>query len=108
MTVNRNESRGEPSSNPDDRVISERIQELTWALLDEQITDDEFGLLDNLLLSDDKARQSYVGCVQLHADLMAHFADPAKKKTAKGTQVLGFLGGDSSLGLHTTGGEVVQ
>jgi hypothetical protein len=77
-------------------------------MLDEQITDDEFGLLDNLLLSDEKARQSYVGCVQLHTDLMFHFADPAGKKTASGTQVLGFLSGDSSLGLHSTGGEVVQ
>ena len=108
MTVDRDESRGEPSSNSDDRVISERIQELTWALLDEQITDDEFGLLDNLLLSDEKARQSYVGCVQLHAELMSHFADPAAKKTVSGTQVLGFLSGDSSLGLQSSGGEVVQ
>ena len=108
MTADRDESRGEPSSKSDDRVISERVQELTWALLDEQISDDEFGLLDNLLLSDEKARQSYVGCVQLHAELMAHFADPAKKKTTASTQVLGFLSDDSSLGLHSTGGEVVQ
>ena len=108
MTVDRDESRGEPSSSSDDRVISERIQELTWALLDEQISDDEFVLLDNLLLSDEKARQSYVGCVQLHAELMTHFAEPAGKKTATGTQVLGFLSGDSSLGLPSSGGEVVQ
>jgi hypothetical protein len=108
MTVDRDGSRGEPSSNRDDCVISERVQELTWALLDEQITDDEFGLLDSLLLSDEKARQSYVGCVQLHADLVAHFADPAPKKTASGTQVLGFLAGDPLLSLPSAGGEVVQ
>jgi hypothetical protein len=107
MTVNRDESRGEQSSNADERVISERVQELTWALLDEQISDDEFVLLDSLLLSDEKARQSYVGCVQLHAELLAHFADPAKK-TANGTQVLGFLSGESSLGLPSVGREVVQ
>jgi len=108
MAVNRDESRGDQSSNADERLISDRVQELTWALLDEQISDDEFGLLDNLLLSDQKARQSYVGCVQLHAELMAHFADPAGKKTTTGTQVLGFLSGDSSLGLPSAGGEVVQ
>jgi hypothetical protein len=106
MTVSRDESRGEPSSNADDGVISERVQELTWALLDEQISDDEFVLLDTLLLSDEKARQCYVGCVQLHAELRAHFAEPAQKKTPSSTQVLGFLGADSSLGLPSPG-EVV-
>jgi hypothetical protein len=106
MTINRDESRGEPSSNADNCVVSERVQELTWALLDEQISDDEFVLLDTLLLSDDKARQCYVGCLQLHAELRAHFAESAGKKTPSGTQVLGFLGGDSSLALPSTG-EVV-
>lgn len=57
-----------------DSVTRQRVQELTWALLDEQITDDEMSLLDNLLLSDDAARQCYLECVQLHVDLMAHYA----------------------------------
>jgi hypothetical protein len=108
MKVNSEGSRGELPSNSDDQVISERVQELTWAMLDEQITDDEFGLLDTLLLSDETARQNYVGCVQLHAELVAHFAEPATKTTASGTQVLGFLSGDSSPGLPSSGGEVLQ
>jgi hypothetical protein len=58
---------------PDDPV-----ETLSWALLDEQITDEEFRLLDTLLLSDDAARSSYIGCVQLHTDLLFHFSDQQK------------------------------
>jgi hypothetical protein len=56
------------------RVVCEQLQELTWAMLDEQINDNEFHLLDTLLLSDEIARDSYISCVQLHAVLMSHFA----------------------------------
>jgi hypothetical protein len=70
------------------------VESLSWALLDEQITDDEIGLLDTLLLSDASARSAYVGCVQLHNDLLFHFGD--EKKVAAGalatkSPVLGFL-----------------
>jgi hypothetical protein len=76
---------------------TERVQELTWALVDEQITADQMSLLDNLLLSDEQARATYIDCVRLHADLTAHFAaqpTPADTKpTATRTMspVLGFL-----------------
>src|SRR3954447_10517195 len=97
-----NESRGDFSAeNADDHVIWDRVQELTWALLDEQINDDEFILLDNLLLSDEKARDSYIGCVQLHAELMSHFAAMpagAGAKAGSGPQILGFLNSDMPLG----------
>jgi hypothetical protein len=109
MTDKQDESRGDFSAaGPNDEVISDRVQELTWALLDEQMNDDDLHLLDNLLLSDDKARQSYIGCVQLHADLMAHFAVPVGKGPGTSTQLLSFLSGDSSVGLPSAGGEVVQ
>jgi hypothetical protein len=109
MSDKQDRSRGDFSAaRADDQVISDRVQELSWALIDGQISDDEFALLDNLLLADEKARDSYLGCVQLHAELTGFFADPAGKKTPGSTQVLGFLSGDSSLGLRSTGGEVVQ
>ena len=105
MTDKRDESRGDFSArNADDHVISDRIQELTWALIDEQINDDEFHLLDNLLLSDEKARGSYIGCVQLHADLMSHFAVPtgtAGSKAGRESQILGFLNSDVPLGFQS-------
>jgi hypothetical protein len=109
MSDKRDKSRGDSSAkNADDRLISDRVQELTWALLDEQINDDEFVLLDNLLLSDEKARKSYVGCVQLHADLMSHFgALPAKtgSKAGIGSQILGFLNSGAPLGFQSPSAE---
>jgi hypothetical protein len=68
---------------------------LSWALLDEQITQDEIDLLDTLLLSDDAARAAYLGCVQLHSDLLFHFQEqrqPATTAAATKSLVLGFLG----------------
>lgn len=78
---------------PHESTIDERVQELSWALFDEQINDDELQLLEGLLLSDDRARKTYCNCVQLHADLAAHFAKPAVPGADGKTQVLGFLGG---------------
>jgi hypothetical protein len=78
----------------DDATIQERVQELTWALLDEEISDDEMSLLDSLLLSDDQARKRYVDCVGLHADLMMHYAkaEPAAASPGRSkSPVLGFL-----------------
>jgi hypothetical protein len=109
MTDKQDESRGDFSAkNADDHVISERVQELTWALLDEQINDDEFHLLDNLLLSDEKARGSYIGCVQLHADLMSHFAampTETGSKVGSGSQILGFLNSNAPLGFQSPSAE---
>jgi hypothetical protein len=105
MTDKQDGSRGDFSAaGADDHVISDRIQELTWALLDEQINEDEFTLLDNLLLSDEKARGSYLGCIQLHADLMSHFAVPAGttgSKAGSGSQILGILNSDAPLGFQS-------
>jgi predicted Zn-dependent protease len=109
MTDKQDESRGDfLAAGPDDQVISDRVQELSWALLDEQMNDDEFMLLENLLLADEKARETYVGCTRLHADLMAHFAVPTGvtgSKPANDSPVLGFLSGDSSLGLQSPSSE---
>lgn len=88
-----NEPKNTSKSKKADPVVSERVQELTWALMDEQINDDEVRLLDNLLLSDDQARETYIGCVQLHADLAQHFRQPTGQtptRTGK-SLVLGFL-----------------
>jgi hypothetical protein len=76
----------------DDATVRERVQELTWALLDEQITDDEKSLLDTLLLSDDNARRHYMECIQLHTDLLAFYAAKPAKSGAAGSAVLSFLG----------------
>ena len=71
----------------------ERVQELAWALVDEQITEGELALLDNLLSRDEKARATYIECVQMHADLAAHFAAqrPVPSPASAKSSVLGFL-----------------
>jgi len=83
----------------DDGSLVERTQELTWALVDEQINDDEMRLLDSLLLSDDGARDTYIACMQLHSDLVHHHAEPAKANptpTTGQSPVLGFLASSTS------------
>lgn len=76
-------------------TVLERVQELTWALLDEDISDDEMSLLDTLLLTGEDARNRYLECIQLHTDLMAHYSEP---KTAAGSRspVVSFLNAGSS------------
>jgi hypothetical protein len=105
------EKRENPVAKEQDRVITDRVQELTWALLDEQVNADEFRLLENLLLSDDKARDTYIGCVQLHADLLAHFAAPSTEETAnvRSGPVVGFLNPDlPALGFQSPSAEDVR
>jgi len=74
-----------------DETVLDRVQELTWAMVDEQINADEIRLLENLLLSDDQARDTYVHCIQLHTDLLGHFAKPVAEAAGK-SPVLSFLG----------------
>jgi hypothetical protein len=87
----------------------DRTQELTWALLDERITDVEVRELENLLRTDKKALEIYARCMQLHADLACHFAPPAKNASAKlppGLPIFGLLNSEiPSLGADspTTG-----
>ena len=49
----------------------DEVQELVWALVDDQATEAEIHRLEELLLESDEARQTYVMCMQMHADL--HF-----------------------------------
>jgi len=88
----------EPLRDDPEATVLERVQELTWALLDGDISDDEMSLLDTLLLAGDAARNRYIECVQLHTDLMAHYSEPSTA-TGKGgskSPVLSFLSTGSS------------
>lgn len=86
------------SKTPDPREpeahVLDRVQELTWALLDQQISDDELSLLDTLLLTGDSARNRYLECIQLHTDLLGHFdqKSPAANMGGADSPVLSFLG----------------
>jgi hypothetical protein len=91
-----------PHLDDSQQLVLERVQELTWALLDDNISDDEMSLLDTLLLTGDDARNRYIECVQMHTDLMAHYAAPGKSGSTNGPAVLSLLkSGSSSLGAQS-------
>jgi hypothetical protein len=86
-----------PTNDPesfDDLGPIGRVHELTWSLLDEQITDTEMAELETLLKGDKEARDAYVRCVQMHVDLTHHFhpeAIPQFTPPTTKTPVLGML-----------------
>jgi hypothetical protein len=54
--------------------LTDEVQELVWALIDEQATDDQIRRLEVLLLHSVEARRIYTRCMQMHADLRYLFA----------------------------------
>jgi hypothetical protein len=94
-------------------VANERLadfEQLVWALLDEQITEEEFKRLEKLIESDERARTTYLECVQLHVDLADYYSSTNDSDTcsSSGNQktssqkppkspVLGFLNQTSSM-----------
>ena len=109
MAEKQEDSRGESLAKAtQNSATSDRTEELTWSLLDEQISDDEFQLLEKMLLGDANCRTSYIGCVQLHADLISHFATTSSGSgdtNRNSSPILGFLSPDSSLNLQSPSGE---
>lgn len=82
-----------PNSESNGPSTADRVHDLTWALFDELITDDELAELQGLLLNDSVAREAYLRCAQLHADLTSHFTMEAKSQGAatSKTPILSFL-----------------
>jgi hypothetical protein len=76
--------------------LKAEVQELAWAVIDEQATDSQIRRLEGLLLENGEARRTYVECIQMHADL--HYllggkrakrpAERNNKKSAKRTSPL--------------------
>lgn len=52
-------------------TVADEVQELAWAVVDDLATEDQMHRLEELLLDDPEARNVYVTCMQMHADL--HF-----------------------------------
>jgi anti-sigma factor RsiW len=53
---------------PENSPLTE-VQDLIWALLDQQISESDFKQLEAMLEEDEEARRLYVQCVQIHVDL---------------------------------------
>jgi hypothetical protein len=57
----------------DTNSLASEVQDLVWALVDEQATDEQVRRLEELLLRSNEARTTYVRCMQMHADLRYMF-----------------------------------
>ena len=57
---------------PENSPLTE-VQDLIWALLDQQISESDFKQLEAMLREDEEARRLYVQCVQIHVDLQQWF-----------------------------------
>ncbi len=71
--------------NATEELLNE-VQELTWAMIDDQASETEVSRLEDLLLENDEARQTYVLCMQMHADL--HYMFGGKPRMPEALQKL--------------------
>lgn len=60
-------------------ALLETTETLVWQLLDDQIDDAQVAQLEKLLAESEAARGRYLDCMQLHIDLVEHFAEQAPK-----------------------------
>jgi hypothetical protein len=77
---------------------TDRVRELTWAMVDDFITDAEWSELQQHLNNSAEARLAYIEAIQLHSDLLYHFKEPPLSDSESNTSsVLGFLGDPGSV-----------
>ncbi len=96
MAVESNYTPPERGGRPGDlEPLLDEVEQLTWSLLDENINEDEFARLEQVLVDENAARQTYLDCVQLHVDLQQYFAEEPAAATsgASRSPLLGFLEG---------------
>jgi hypothetical protein len=55
--------------------LAAEVQELVCAVVDGQATDSQLSRMEELLRDDPQARQIYLDCMQMHADLSALLGD---------------------------------
>jgi hypothetical protein len=81
---------GRAFSRPADST--ERVRELTWAVVDDHIEDAEWNELQKLLTDSAESRLAYIEAIQLHTDLLFHFKEQSGDSNKESDPVLGFLG----------------
>lgn len=58
-------------------ALLDEAEQMIWALLDDEITDQDVMKLETMLADNEAVRQRYIECTQLHVDLKEHFAPNA-------------------------------
>ena len=83
----------------------DNVEELSWRLMDENISDADLQKLEQLLREDVDCRQRYLDCVKLHCELKSFFkAGSEEQKATPNSAMLGML----SRGLPTSGSTSLQ
>jgi len=57
----------------EDQIDDDQLTELIWSLVDETIDEKQMAQLEDLLKHDPQAREIYIRCMALHADLHTIF-----------------------------------
>ena len=60
--------------------IATEVQQLAWALVDDYLDEPGLRRLEQLVLTSDVARTTYIKCIQLHVDLIYYFAEQRRKE----------------------------
>ena len=64
-------------------TVSDEAEGLIWALLDDQIKDDDIARLEQLLMENQAVRERYVECVNLHVDLTEQLSKQADSRAGR-------------------------
>ena len=82
---------GNDSSQSNDEQILDEVDRLIWALLDEEISQSDFELLEGLLREKEEVRVRYIEFVGLHTNLYDQFRKKPNVKPGSKSPVLGSL-----------------
>lgn len=84
---------------------ADRVRELTWAMVDENLEDSQWSELQKLLTDSSSARFAYIEAMQLHTDLLFHFQDQHKGESKKDpdTPILGSIEASTAITSPTMG-----
>ncbi|MEQ8209034.1 MAG: hypothetical protein RH917_04315 [Lacipirellulaceae bacterium] len=55
-------------------ALLDEAEQMIWALLDDEIAEQDVKKLETMLADNEAVRQRYIECTQLHVDLKEHFA----------------------------------
>lgn len=87
----------------DDDQLLDGAEKLIWALLDDQITEEDALQLNLLIKESADVRDRYLQCAQVHSDLYSHYnAGSATENDTKSPVLGSLLGGVLPTGAPTS------
>jgi hypothetical protein len=83
--------------------LNREVQDLVWAVVDEYATESQIRRLEQLVMTNEEARRTYITCMQMHADLCMLLggkpvefklpkAEPVRRKARKSAPVVSAAG----------------